>query len=113
MIRTYSCRCVIQCRHALGGARANERGKAGGSSERTVIARTDATKTPPDSRSSMNTPASPFFRDVRMPSSIDERHVHERFLLDTLAERKAGEKPSRRDWLRGVVSRSAALLRLS
>ena len=81
--------------------------------ERTVAPATDATKTPPASRASMDPPATPFFRDVRMPSAMNAAHDRERFLLDTLAERRAEEKPRGREWVRGIVARGGAFLRLS
>lgn len=60
----------------------------------------------------MNTPATPFFRDIRMPSSANDRRDHERFLLDTLAERRAEEKPrGTRAWFRGLAMRAATAFR--
>ena len=44
----------------------------------------------------MRSPATPFFRDIRMPSFRYAAPTEERFLLDTMAERRAEEKaPSR------------------
>lgn len=37
--------------------------------------------------------ASAFFRDVVLPSHQQDRLAHERFLLDTHAERRADEQP--------------------
>ena len=38
--------------------------------------------------------ATPFFRDVVLPSHEQDRRAHERFLLDTHAERRAEAQPS-------------------
>lgn len=46
---------------------------------------------------------SSFFRDVTMPSHAQERQAHERFLLDTYADRRAEERPT-------VLSRVLATL---
>lgn len=60
----------------------------------------------------MNMPATPFFRDIRMPASANDRREHERFLLDTLAERRAEEKPRRtRAWFKGLAIRAATSFR--
>lgn len=57
----------------------------------------------------MRAPATPFFRDVTMPSHRQDRIAHERFLLDTYADRKAPErKPIT---FRSVVARVAAIVR--
>ena len=34
-------------------------------------------------------PSSTFFRDARVPTREDDRRTHERFLLDTYADRRA------------------------
>lgn len=47
-----------------------------------------------------------------MPSAETDRHARERFLLDTLAERRAVERPTRRARLRAFVARGSALLRM-
>lgn len=57
----------------------------------------------------MRAPATPFFRDVRMPSQRSEQHAHERFLLDTLAERRAPESAKPRGWLRSLAARAIRL----
>lgn len=45
---------------------------------------------------------SSLFRDVSMPSHAQDRHAHERFLLDTYAERRAaGPAPG---WIRRVLA---------
>ncbi len=47
----------------------------------------------------MRNPATPFFRDLRMPTMWNNAQSHERFMLDTLADRRAEEAPRRR-WFR-------------
>ena len=39
-------------------------------------------------------PSQGFFRDVALPSHARDRAAHERFLLDTYAERRAEERQS-------------------
>lgn len=39
-------------------------------------------------------PSQGFFRDVTFPSHAQDRVAHERFLLDTYADRRAPERPS-------------------
>lgn len=58
----------------------------------------------------MRTSATPFFRDVRMPSAWKDNYSHERFQLDTMADRLAEEKPRRIDRARAYVR---AALRLA
>ncbi|HUR67805.1 MAG TPA: hypothetical protein VM370_01050 [Candidatus Thermoplasmatota archaeon] len=56
----------------------------------------------------MRAPATPFFRDV--PShSRDAGRDHERFLLDTLAERRAPEPApaGAAGWVRAAMTRAA------
>lgn len=49
--------------------------------------------------------ASSFFRDIQMPSHASDRAAHERFLLDTYADRRdPGEQA-------GMMSRLLAKLR--
>lgn len=57
----------------------------------------------------MRAPATPFFRDLRMPRQAMDAHSHERFLLDTLAERRAVESRSARGWLRSLAARAIRL----
>jgi len=58
----------------------------------------------------MRSASTGFFRDVTMPSRSADHAAHERFLLDTYAERKAVERPPRR-YLRTVMARAAAAFR--
>ena len=41
----------------------------------------------------MRAPATPFFRDVSFSRSARDAAAHERFMLDTMAERRAEEAP--------------------
>lgn len=59
----------------------------------------------------MRNSATPFFRDVLMPRAANDRYAHERFMLDTLADRRAPEKPRSR--FRAFAIRSASLLKFS
>lgn len=60
--------------------------------EQNVGLASDATKTPPVSHALMRNASTPFFRDIRMPTAWNATHDRERFMLDTLAERRAPEK---------------------
>lgn len=52
--------------------------------------------------------ASSFFREPVLPSHAQDRLAHERFLLDTYAERRMAEKKAARPaaWFRGVMARA-------
>lgn len=45
------------------------------------------------------------FRDVQMPSHAQDRYAHERFLLDTHADRRATEQGSLLARLRALIVR--------
>lgn len=49
-----------------------------------------------------------FFREPRSPDHAQDRRAHERFLLDTYAERRAHEETVSRPaaWLRDVLARA-------
>ena len=74
-----------------------------GRNEQSGGLRTDAEKTPPASERTMNTLANPAHRDASLHGSTNER-----FLLDTLAERRAPERPSAGARLRAVLVRLRA-----
>lgn len=61
--------------------------------ERIAAARTETTNVPRASAGLM--PAASLFRDPVMPSHAQDGHAHERFLLDTYAERRAEERRTR------------------
>ena len=61
----------------------------------------------------MRMPATPFFRDIRMPSAWNASHERERFMLDTLADRKEEEKPRTVSRIRSLARRGAAMLGLA
>lgn len=57
----------------------------------------------------MRAPATPFFRDVSFRHTARDHAAHERFLLDTMAERRAEEKPRARFvGIRALMSRAGA-----
>lgn len=57
----------------------------------------------------MRAPATPFFRDVSFRHAARDHAAHERFLLDTMVERRAEEKPRARfPAIRAFVSRARA-----
>lgn len=49
-----------------------------------------------------------FFRELSFPSHAQDYAAHERFQLDTLADRRAEETPrvASRAWFRAVVTRA-------
>lgn len=53
--------------------------------------------------------ADSFFRAPVMPSERTGRQDHERFLLDTYAERRVSDTPRGAAWVRAVLARAMRL----